>query len=746
MRRMRYAVMLCAISSVCAVAETPPSALKLRKVVNHELVPDAPAVPVPPEAVRVYAYEGEALGVWINPETIAAQYPRSGVVFDRKTGQVLRRYTVADGWPLQKQKEFPTALPDPMYSRRLDGFVGPGILETQSKSVRPRPGDAQAATEEHAVATSIEFNGRIWQAMQPVGGLEYLFGRAGNNRFGTHSWTAILRAANSESFLESRPKDGVGKTVRYTMKDGLASNLITHLAVADGKLWAACVDIYEPDKTSWGMGGLCVYDPKTSAWTRINKVAGKPVRWVTIMQKSADDLWIGFREGNDVVGDSISYGMGVYAGQYRPVATAITVARLSKGIWTAFSRPPLESTTALSVRGDSSTASGETPRMLAILNDRLVLFSQYQNRHMTYRNTDWTGLSSMLDMKTGKWQTWDAQKDFAAYELKGMVAEDGEVIVLTDKGLRRWQDDKQKWVAPDAHSPLVNSSISAVTRVGNELWVGYGIQSADIWGGSGVIGRQGISRFNEEKKEWFYASPKEIGTTSPVRCIFPLKNGDVLTLFREQSLSKSEIRLLYSEPRGPSGLGRFKNGKWEFPITLLDIIPKNEIPPRELQGSLPTLDMTVVGGKVYVLRSDGIYEGPDKWRRVYTAPGNDWWLLASEDGKKLEINQIPEEGNEPQNLRQLIYDPVTGKTTDVTNRSSSTITPFNISKSSAIPSKPKLASDWTEFTNKEGSWAIGPLGHVNGNRVVQTPWAVWIIKQGELIRLDRAMLDKILKP
>ena len=44
---------------------------------------------------------------------------------------------------------------------------------------------------------------------------------------------------------------------------------------------------------------------------------------------------------------------------------------------------------------------------------------------------------------------------------------------------------------------------------------------------------------------------------------------------------------------------------------------------------------------------------------------------------------------------------------------------------------------------------IGPFDTGSGlydHGVVETPWAVWIVSQGELIRLDRVMLDKILKP
>jgi hypothetical protein len=728
MGRTRFAVMLGAMLVICAVAEIPMTALQFRKVVNHSLMWDTPTVSVPSEAVRVYVHEGEAEGVWIHPETIAVQYLRSGVLFDRKTGQVLRRYTVADGWPAQKPKEFP---PLPSGPQRNDHLVGPGVLESYRGITLPtRPGNKPVPVESHAVAASVEFNGRLWQAMQPIGFFNSLLKRAGddwanqNKKFG--SWTSILQLANSESFLESRSKNGSGKAVRYTTKEGLASNLITHLAVAEGKLWAACVDIYDPDKKAWGPGGLCCYDPKTSAWMRVKTVAGKPVRWVTLLQTIGDDLWIGFREGDGVAGDSVRYGMGLYPDQYRPMTTSITLALFSKGNWTAFSRPPLKSVPSRRpVSGNAEAAPGETPRTLAILKNKLVvLFSQYQFSGTGDWNTDLAGLVSLLDMKAGKWQAYDVQKDFAAYKLQKMVAEDGEVIVLTDKGVRRWYEDKQKWIGLDPNSPLKNPSISAVTCVGNELWVGYTNQAF------GVLGRQGISRFNEEKKKWIYTSPEEIGTACPVRSFVPLENGYILVLFRERHLITAAVESpFYPEPRGSSGLGRFKDGKWEFPITL-DGLPANETRtregpngPEEWQEPLLIRDMAAVGGKVYVLNGDGVYEGPGKWRLVVKTNADVFWsgqLAASEDGKVLEIQKGF--GDE-----RTIYDPVTGKTTEVKSQNQG------------------LRQDWTEITNMGSQWALGSLGSDN-HRVVETPWAVWLISQGELIRLDRAMLAKILKP
>ena len=40
---------------------------------------------------------------------------------------------------------------------------------------------------------------------------------------------------------------------------------------------------------------------------------------------------------------------------------------------------------------------------------------------------------------------------------------------------------------------------------------------------------------------------------------------------------------------------------------------------------------------------------------------------------------------------------------------------------------------------KEGAWALGELD-VEDHQIAETPWAVWIVSPGQLIRLDRKLL------
>ena len=743
---MRKAIRLVVMFGGACIAAGQTQAngqLQFRKVVNHSLQREEGAA-VPEQAVRVFVHEGEPVGVLVHADTIAVDYGRSGVLFDRKTGQFLRRLTVADGYLTERPREFP-ARPD-----RLQGkLVGPGVLESwvdpSVLSGTPgRPPAQSPAQPTHVPAASVEFDGRLWQAMQPIGFLQTLHKRTGDNyarlrkAFGT--WTSILQVANSESFLQAVPKEGDGPTVRYTMQEGLASNLITHLAVADGKLRAACVDIYDPDRQDWGAGGLSCLDPKTEKWSRVDKIDGRPVRWVTLLQTVGEDLWVGFREGSGVVDDQVTYGMGLYPGQYRPVATAVTLARLSKGKWTAFSRPPVDAAPADSAETATAAAPGvarneqpkETPRSLAILGGRLFLFSQSQARASGNWDVDWAGHVTLLDLATGEWRAFDLEEDFAAYQLDRMVAEDGELLVLTDQGLRRWAEKDAKWALLDPQTPLVNPTISAVVRVGKELWVGYTNQSF------GVIGRQGISRFDEEKMTWTHTTPEEIGTACPVKAIVPLKE-EVLVLFRKREWmgAATDYQFHNDEPRGPSGLGRFAAGKWEFPIRL-DGVPESITRTRKgpngeetWEQKLEPEDLIPAGGKVFVSNAAGLYEGPGKWRQVLAFDNETYhsrFLRPSADGTTIEVLQRD---------KRLTYDPATGKTTEAAISSNE----YNDAMSNpGNRDDGRLRQGWTEVpTKKEGSWALGELDG-EYHRIVETPWAVWIVSTGQLIRLDRKLL------
>lgn len=744
MRKAIWLVVACCAAGT-AVGQTPNDwqPVQFRRVVNHGVQWQEAGVAVPDQAMRVFVHEGEPAGVLVQPDTIAVHYGRSGVLFDRKTGQVLRRLTVADGYLKQRPKEFP-APPD----RRQGHLVGPGVLDSWVDPMPrpplspapplPPPGGTPPPADDpgHAPAASVEFAGQVWEAMQPRGFFrtQKLYERPGTAPAErSRTWTSILELANANSFVQARPVAGGGTPVRHTMKEGLASNLVTHLAAADGKLWAACVDIYEPARQDWGPGGLSCFDPAAAKWSRVDKIEGRPVRWVTLLQTAGADLWAGFREGSGVADDSIAYGMGLYPGQYRPLATAVTLARLSKGKWTVFSRPPLDAPPPGPVAtAPAKAASRETPRSLAVVGGKVLLFSQSQVRMAGNYDTTWAGHLSLLNLDSGQWRTFDTEKDLAAYELRRLVAEGGEVLALTDQGVRRWVDKDTRWATLDPQSPLVNPAISAVVPMGKELWVGYTNQSF------GVIGRQGISRFDEEKLTWSHTDPKEIGTACPVRAIVPLGQ-EVLVLFRQRQYmgAAAEFPFYPNEPRGPAGLGRSAAGKWEFPVRL-DGVPESITRTRQgpngqekWEEKLEPWELIRAGGKVLVSNATGLYEGPGKWRLVVPFDGRssyDFLVRPSLDGKMLEVLQRD---------KRLTYDPATGKTTEAALSSNE--------RNEAIwggGERPdgRLGQNWTELpTKKEGSWALGELDG-DYHRIVETPWAVWIVSTGQLIRLDRKLL------
>jgi len=740
--RSTIVVSLCVACIAAGQADADRGHFQLRKVVNRSLQPPEHGIAIPEQAVRVFVHEGEPVGVRVHADTIAVDYGRSGVLFDRKTGQFLRRFTLADGYHKQRPKEFP-APPD----RRQGKLIGPGVLNSwvhhTSRVMTPHVGPIPPEAPNHTPAASVKFDGQLWEAMQPRGFFQSLYKRTDDMRKSFNSWASILDVANAESFLQVRPADGNGKVVRYTTKDGLASNLITHLAVGGGRLWAACVDIYDPARKDWGVGGLSCFDPKTGKWSRVDKIDGRPVRWVTLLQTVGEDLWVGFREGSGVAGDKVAYGMGLYPRQYRPVATAVTLARLSKGKWTIFSRPPLDAPDQIpaGAAAEEENSPRETPRNLAVVGDKVFLFSQSQSRALGGWDTAWAGHLSLLDLATGKWRGLDTARDLAAYELHRLVVENREVLLLTDQGVRRWMDKDAKWTPLDPQSPLVNPTIGTVVPIGKELWVGYTNQSF------GVIGHQGISRFDEEKMTWSYTDPNEIGTSCPVKTIVPLEK-EVLVLFghRQYMGSAAEFPFYRDEPRGPAGLGRFAAGKWEFPFRL-DGVPESITRTRKgpngqekWDEKLKVCDLIPAGGKVFVFNQAGLYEGPGKWRQVLALDGKShYWscFCRSADGKTIEVLQEGKTIDGQLEGNRRVYDPATGKTTEgAISYKEYSDARWNIEQ----PRGGVLRQDWTEVpTAMKGSWALGELDS-KYHRIVETRWAVWIVSTGQLIRLDRKLL------
>ena len=721
-----------------------PAGLEFRRIlsVKDGLVADS-GTPIPRDAVRVFAYEGAPVGVYVTDEHIAVDYRRTGVLFERATGRPVRRFTVADGWPDVWSEPF--GEPRDRWAERK--LVGPGVWD---QFAAPR----QPAAD--VVVASVTFQGRQWRACQPRGLLSRLTKLSWKRRredFG--AWTPILRKFNQASYVEAAPEPA-GQARRFTMEDGLAGNIVAHFAVAHGALWAACVDLYDRERERWGPGGLCRFDPKTSRWRRIDKIDGRPVRWVTLLHTVGDELWVGFREGSGVAGDRVLYGMGIFAGSYRPHTKAIVVARLAKDAWSSFSRPPA---TDLPRRWDPERKEEdpptEKPCFLSRSGDRVILLSRARSRRRGNWGGPLDGHVSVLDLETKQWQALDVHKDFDADVLNDMIAEDREVLVTSNRGVHRWDPNAQTWRFLDPRCDLRNPALSAVTAVGDELWVGYTNQSF------GVIGPQGISRFSEKTQRWTHVLPKELGTACPVRQIAALPGGEVWVLFKPRPWMGAAEEFMYYPREGqtprPTGLARFAGGKWAFPVEL-DGVPDSvdrEIKLPTRPGARPrpngrkfyvkrskVVDLLAMGDKLFVVTHNGLYVGPEKWEKVIDGPVRN--VRPSKDRKVLLLAcRDPTRPSHPDRLIVARYDPASGETKwgaaparpeqwDVLNRGRPSFGdgPGN-----------RWKWEWVHVpTSKAGDWVVGPFAGYGTHKYVLTPSAVWIASSGELVRLDRKRL------
>jgi hypothetical protein len=676
-------------------------------------------LPVPADAVRVFTHEGQPLEVSITRDALLLAYFRSAVVLDRATGKLRRRLTVADGWPAVRPVLF-SSKPD----RSGYTLVGPGVV------------DLWAEQKEPAVVASAKYDGHTWKALQPANFLKDLLVRTDyekrRKQFG--AWTPILRKLNEECALEAA--DARGKGRRYTVKDGLASNIITHLAVADGSLWAACVDIYDPAKGQGDVGGLCRFDPRRQRWERV-QIEGRPVRWVTLLQAAGDELWVGYREGRDVTGDIVAYGKGLYPGHYRPLTSAVVLARLKGGKWTRYARPPRldepgQPRIGRDVTKDPST---EVPRRLAWVGNQVLLFSTTATNHSSGNwNVPLAGALSLLEVDTGRWRLFDPQKDLDADELADMAAGEGEVLAWGNRGVCRWDAANKAWKKLDTGAALVNPAVSAVAAAGEELWVGYTNQLL------GVIGEQGLSRYNERSGKWSHLSPVQLGTAAPVKSIGVSPDGDVWVLFGPRPWRGAALEYPFypreaARPRSV-GLGCFHKGKWQFPARLDGIPDSVEEETADDKGGkrrrpLPVTGLVLTGDAVFVSNEVGLYQGPGKWKRLLE--GRLLTVRRLKDGMGLEVLRQGPKGHQ-----RGVY--------DFASRQWSFADVDFATAGQLLDGVPEeaAATTWVPIRTGQGKWAVGPLGD-DRLRVVETPRAYWAFSHGQLVRLDRARLAATLK-
>ena len=499
---------------------------------------------------QVFTCEGAPLAVAVEKDAIVLDYQWSRVTVDRATLAVKSRVTRTEAFRAGE------SIGDAM--RRNDvrhwnngALVGPGVSDAWFGNNQSKPSHVEVASVTNGEVT--------WRAMQPSDALK-VHGREPE----WTSWTRILQRVGAASYLE---RNAGGQTTRFTREQGLPGNLVAHLAVAGGIVWAGCVDVYNDETKTWTEGGLCFFDEAQGRWREAPAIENRRIRFVTGLQTIGDDLYVLYREGEGMAGHEINYGMSIYPGDYRPVTSSIVLSRRDKdGKWTSWRRAPVVQ--AFRPEYDAGrravpTNEPSTERAESVVVDgpRRLVYSTVFDFANGYWQEERRGVASVLDTATGAWRVFDPVKDLDADALTGIQVENGEILVTSNVGAHRWRNPG--WELINTGAALKNSAISAVASVGDEVWVGY------TKPGFGVFGTQGISRYNEKTGQWSWMSPEQLGTASPVQQIVSV-NGEAFVLFVEREwLGSAEEWTFYDREAAlnrPQGLGRFAGGKWEFPF------------------------------------------------------------------------------------------------------------------------------------------------------------------------------------
>ena len=722
-----------------AGAEGSDSALCLRRHTGRGWADERHGIPT--DAVTVFTYEGRPRSVHVGENYIAADYGVSGVLFDVATGRMVRRYTATDGWPQKRPDAFG---PKPSPPRPRSRLVDPGVVAWRRDT--RKPGD-DPKKPPLSVADEVKFGGRTFRAMHLA--LQDILRTKGwpDARKQLGRWGAYLHVSSQRSCIEAVTG---GKARRYTTADGLAGNIVSHLAVCGDTLWAACVDVYDDREKAWGPGGLCRYDSQADRWVHVKTLAGRPVRWVTLLEAHGDELWVGFRQGKGLAGEKIVYGMGLYPGLYRPHATAIVLARRKDGKWTAWSRKPRPERPRTSYSPTPPKPAAEPPteipRTIAALSDKALLYSQTWGAGISGNFAlPMDGHVSLLDLAAGTWRDFDTPHDLGARRLTAMHVERSEVILLGEANVYQWEAGRSRWRRLDSRPALASPWIQAVTPIGQEVWIGYASR------GYGSVGVHGISRYNARTGQWTFLSAKHLGTRCSIQVVAAGPDDQAWILFGyRMSMYMAAGTPMLDNPRPsdvPSkpGVGRFADGKWTFPVKLPGVptsIERSRRGPKGIETwRQPVLieDLAAAGGAVFVANRLGVYRGPGQWRRIYDGEAVRIWPAA--DGRELSILRYdPKRSGTEESKHDLgRYAPKTGKLTfrpikpgelDIHRLRTGEFFRHDSFPSGAV----RLPA------RKPGDWYVMSLNTDGRVGLVETHRAFWIATPGQLIRIDRAPL------
>ena len=707
-------------------SEAPGLRMELRGGGDRPLA----SFPLPREAVRAFLYQGRTYSINVTEKHIAVDYHVSGVLFDRATGEAVRRFTCMDGWPKTRGPEFAEA----NYRFGELRLLASGIIDPQS-----REGGSLVTVAE------VQFQGRLWRAVhrnnfdatvRALDDAKFAKGVRGESGI---SMTTVLEQYYGKDCCVEGGEGSQKPSRRYTMADGLASNIVTRLAVCRGALWAACADIYDRAKKDWGPGGLCRFDPKSGRWQRVETIDGRPVRWVTLLQAIDDELWVGFREGSGLIDDKISIGMGVSIPEYAPRVKGIVPARLSGEKWTSHRRAIRGNAAALARYAryglDTNELSSEYPLTAAKIGNRLIVLLNYE-AGWGYAGSHTGNLVAMLDLDGGGWRDFERSFDFGGAEPLSLSAAKGEVVVRSDRGAHRFNSASKSWQRLDPRNELQSQEFNAVALVGDELWVGYN-----------GFGRQGISRYSEKTGHWTYCGPKELGTACPVRKFVTTNRGETWVLFDDR------VGFFSMPQYGPLpepivqdgvachlGLGRLADGKWQFPVESPTAVRDEASDPSRHFAQPDQLEC--LGNQLVYKTGAGLFVGPKPWKRIFDCAS---WVGPTRDGKGIIVRRAGPtmaSGSGEYAVYNGTASELQFKDAEIDNRR--TPNP-ELEAIEPIYDRAFDAGGWVQIPidGTHRRWVVGPFVNDNAgsHTILVAPHAFWICSAGEIVRLDRKALD-----
>jgi len=353
------------------------------------------------------------------------------------------------------------------------------------------------------------------------------------------------------------------------------------------------------------------------------------------------------------------------------------------------------------------------------------------------------GQVSELNLPTGKWRVFDSRKDLGTHRLTDLHVQGGQVILASETRTHQWDAKRFSWRRLETHCTLPNPAIAYVSPIGDELWVGYTAQ------GHYFTGIQGISRYDARTGRWSFMTSKELGTSCEVRSIAAGPDNQAWVLFARKEWHTAAMFSPRQEPpsgvASKAGVGRFADGKWQFPVKLAGVpesIERTRRGPRGMetwQQPLPIRRLVGAAGTVLAVNDLGVYAGPGQWRRIYdkhvvgidTSPDGRTFVILRYDAKR--------SGREETRYDLGRYDPKTGKLT------------FRKAKPDETDSRRRRTGGFFRYPSspsgavrlpakKPGDWFVTPLETRGRVRLIETPPAFWIATPGQLIRIDRKKL------